>query len=170
MQRCLEDNPELLTQGLFEHFWAEPELVSADPLRRGIRPDFVVAGHEDWEQVVRPRVYEIKSPEFRATVARKASEELKLALEQLGDRYRSYFEDPRNQAAQHDELGRVINHPRLMLIIGRDRWLQDWIDLDEMQQQSAHADLGIVSYDELGAMSARRLGLLSRIDIRPRDL
>ncbi|MCP3917222.1 MAG: DUF4263 domain-containing protein [bacterium] len=170
MQRCLEENPELLTQGLFEHFWAEPSLENADPLKRGIRPDFVVAGDEDWEHVVHPRVYEIKSPEFRATVARKASEELRLALEQLGDRYRSYFEDPRNQSAQQDELGRVISHPRLMLVIGRDRWLQDWIDLEEMQQQSEHSRLGIVSYDELGAMSARRLSLLRRIDQRPRHL
>jgi hypothetical protein len=166
LQRCLEDHPELLTQGLFDTLWAEPRLPTADPLRRDIRPDFIAAGSPDWDHVLRPRIYEIKSPEFRVAVARKATQELLMGLEQLGDRYRRYFDDIRNQPIQRKRLGRVIEHPRLMLVIGRDRWTQDWLDLEELQRSSEHDSVSIVSYDELEALNTRRLGVLRRLMFR----
>ncbi len=166
MQRCFEEYPELLTQGLFETLWAEPELPNADPLRRGIRPDFVAAGNPSWDHVLPPRVYELKSPAFRVAIARKATQDLHKALEQLSDRYRQYFADPRNRPIQEDRLGRAIVQPRLMLVIGRDRWKQDWLDLDELQAASEHDDVSIVSYDEIGAAGERQLDLLRRLAFR----
>jgi len=111
----------------------------------------LVAGFEillDFQETHAARI------QFRATLAPSAA----------GRRYRRYFDDPRTAAEQKAKLGRSLASPKLLLlIIGRNSWQNEWLDLRQDHPNTEHSDMRIVSYDDICNLAQSRLQTLKSI-------
>jgi len=163
LQRCFERYPELLSMGLYDTVLPEISLNAPDAFGLGIRPDFIALNSIIPGLQRAAAVIELKSPEMKIRTAKKASEQFCKAIDQLGRRYRRYFDDPRTAAEQKTKLGRALASPKLMLIIGRNSWQNEWLDLRQEHPGTEHADMRIVSYDDICNLAQSRLNVLQVI-------
>ncbi len=163
LQRCFTRYPELLSMGLYDTVLPEMSLNAPDAFGIGIRPDFIAMNSIIPGLQRAAAVIELKSPEMRLRTARRASEQFCKAIDQLGHRYRRYFEDPRTTAEQESKLGRTLTSPKLLLIIGRNAWQKEWLDLRTEHPGTEHAHMRIASYDDVYDLAQCRLNVLQQV-------
>jgi hypothetical protein len=163
LQRCFTRYPELLSMGLYDTLLPEMSLNAPDAFGTGIRPDFIAMNSVIPGLQRAAAVIELKSPEMRLRTARKASEQFCKAIDQLGHRYRRYFDDPRTTAEQKEKLGQSLTSPKLLLIIGRNAWQKEWLDLREDHRKTEHSDMRIASYDDVYDLAQCRLHTLRNV-------
>ena len=163
LQRCFTRYPELLSMGLYDTVLPEMSLNAPDAYGIGIRPDFIAMNSVIPGLQRAAAVIELKSPEMRLRTARKASEQFCKAIDQLGHRYRQYFDDPRTAEEQKAKLGQTLTSPKLLLIIGRNAWQKEWLDLREDHPKTEHFDMRIASYDDVYDLAQCRLKSLQKV-------
>ena len=164
LQRCFTRYPELLSMGLYDTVLPEMSLNAPDAFGIGIRPDFIAMNSIIPGLQRAAAVIELKSPEMRLRTARKASKQFCKAIDQLGHRYRTYFDDPRTAAEQKTKLGRTLTCPKLLLIIGRNAWQKEWLDLRTEHPGTEHAHMRIASYDDICDLAQCRLQTLQKVE------
>lgn len=163
LQRCFTRYPELLSMGLYDTVLPEMSLKTPDAFGRGIRPDFIAMNSVIPGLQRAAAVIELKSPEMRLRTARKASEQFCKAIDQLGHRYRAYFANPRTASEQMEKLGQKLIEPKLLLIIGRNAWQKEWLDLRKDHPETEHSHMRIASYDDVYDLAQCRLKSLQKV-------
>ena len=163
LQRCFSRYPELLSMGLYDTVLPEMSLSAPDSFGVGIRPDFIAMNSIVPGMGRAAAVIELKSPEMRLRTAKRASTQFCKAIDQLGHRYRRYFADPRTAEEQKAKIGQKLTSPKLLLIIGRNAWQKEWLDLRNDHPETEHSDMRIASYDDVYDLAQCRLKSLQRI-------
>ena len=163
LQQCFVDHPSLLAMGIYDSILPEVFLQAPDPFGLSIKPDFIAMNSILPGMREASAIIEIKSPEMRLRAAKKASRQFRKAIEQLGRHYQDYFSDSRTEAEQITQLGRRLSAPKLMLIIGRNAWQDEWLDLRRDHSASEHHEMRIVSYDDVRDFAELRQATLSRV-------
>jgi hypothetical protein len=74
--------------------------------------------------------------------------------------YRDWFEDPHNRAKLKDRVGIEIFRPHLSVVIGRRNEFAS--ELERQRIAAEHADLELVTYDDILEFAKRRLLLVHR--------
>ena len=169
LQKCLEENPVLITQGMFETPWARLPLKHPDPLQKMIVPDFVMKPVADWHDILRPRVLEIKTSERMAVYRQQLTAFLTDALEQLMGRYARFFEDERTQQVQMRVYGCQLKHPTYALLIDRHLSPEDRLAWEEKRSQSAWKNVSLVTYNDLLDYAARRVNIVQQVQFRLKE-
>jgi hypothetical protein len=163
LQKCLEANPELLTQGTYDQIWPRAALKSHDPLQRSIIPDFILRNSGNYPAPVPARVLEIKTSEAPLFTSRGFSSFLLNAIDQIRGKYERYFSNPRNHPAQQNTLGTVLNRPRYALLLGRRPDDENLAKLKNGIQRSEWHDLQIITYDDMLDTAAARSRFMGSI-------
>lgn len=166
LQKCLEENPVLITQGMFGNPWSRRTLKHPDPLQQAIQPDFVMTPHADWDQVLRPRVLEIKTSEKIAVRRKQLTKDLLDALEQLMGRYARFFADERTREVQTRVYGRPLERPNYALLIDRHISQEEKQTWEEKRGQSVWRDVSLVTYNDLLDFAAQRVSLVNQVQFR----
>jgi hypothetical protein len=151
---------------MFETPWARRTLRHPDPLQQAIQPDFVAVHRADWEQVLRPRVIEIKTSEKMAVRRRQLTKDLLDALEQLMGRYVRFFADERTREVQARIYGCPLERPNYALLIDRHISPEDKQTWEEKRGQSAWKDVSLVTYNDLLDFAAQRVSLVNQVHFR----
>lgn len=168
LQRCLEQHPILLTQGFYDTPWARKPLRDPDPLHQDLTPDFVMAPHEGWEDLLAPTVVEIKSPEQLAIRRGQLTGHLLKALEQLMGRYRRFYEDVRTRDERLRAYGRPIERPNYALLIDRHLTPEDRSAWNDRRRSSEWKDVRLITYGDLVDRAMDRVRLEMRVAFKPR--
>ena len=149
IQAFLEDHPAILDPWMTAHALPHVRLEKGDG--SVLIPDFIqrpsVAPYRDttWRvlDLKRPQAKLLSGPSRR----RQFSSEVSKAIRQLRD-YGEYFSNPEHQAHVFRTLGHKLRYPRLAVLIGRGQRISN--DLEALnEEQQRHADVQIVSYDEI---------------------
>jgi Domain of unknown function (DUF4263) len=166
LQRCLEEHPILITQGLFETPWSRRTLRHPDPLQQAIQPDFVMTLRVDWEGILQPKILEIKTPEKIAIHQKRLTKDLLDALEQLMGRYARFYQDQRTREEQIRVYGCPIERPTYALLIDRRLSPEDKLAWEEARDKSDWRNVSLVTYDDLFDLAAQRLNLVQQVQFR----
>lgn len=166
LQKCLEEHSVLITQGMFKTPWSRRTLKHPDSLQKDIQPDFVMTPRADWEQVLRPRVLEIKTSEKMVVRRRQLTKDLLDALEQLMGRYARFFADERTREEQARVYGRPLEQPNYALLIDKHLSPEDRQTWEEKRDQSAWKGVSLVTYNDLLDFAAQRVSLVNQVHSR----
>lgn len=163
LRKCFAKYPELLSMGIYDSVFPEVEFAPRDAFGIGVRPDFiamnsVIPGLNEASAII-----ECKSPEMRLRLANSASRKFREAIDQLGRRYRQHFADPRTYNEQTERLGRVVDSPKLLLIIGRSAWQKEWLQTRSEHATTDSSDLHIASYDDIRDLAQMRVDTFQRV-------
>ena len=166
LQKCLEENPILITQGMFETPWARLSLKHPDPLQKSIVPDFVMTPVAEWNDVLRPRILEIKTSERLAVYRQQLTPFLTDSLEQLMGRYARFFEDERTREVQTRVYGHQLKHPTYALLIDRRLSPEDKSAWEEKRRKSSWSNVALVTYSDLLDFAAQRVKIVQQVQFR----
>lgn len=166
LQRCLEEHPILITQGLFKTPWSRRTLRNPDPLKQAVQPDFVMTPRVDWEGILRPKILEIKTPEKIAIHQKRLTKDLLDALEKLMGRYARFYQDQSTRQEQIRVYGCPIERPTYALLIDRRLSPENKLAWEEARSKSDWKNVSLVTYDDLFDLAAQRLNLVQQVQFR----
>lgn len=141
------ENKFILTMGLMAtgiHCQLLCEWQSEE--RDSIKPDFFIVKPNGYADIVEFKLPSLKSSSVVGKTNRETfSAELHSYIAQTRV-YKTYFEDPNNQAWVKEKYGLTIRYPRRILVVGR-RWHfsnKEWRDIIEDNKE-----IEIMTYDDL---------------------
>ncbi len=114
--------------------------------RDPIKPDFLLVNTDGYADILEFKLPKLKGAAVTGRTNRETfSAEINSYIAQTRV-YRQYFEDPNNRRWVADKLGIKAYRPRRILVLGRrsDLLSEEWREV-----ASEHADLQILSYDDL---------------------